>query len=96
MVVSVGRRLDVIDRREDHLREPSPHDVVVGTLDQFVAPGTLEIIGRMRGVTTHRVNARQFCSVIESVSPSWNSFTTFAAVAIVKSLLSRRKPYARR
>ena len=34
-----------------------PIDVVVGTLDQFVAPGTLEIIGRMRGVTTHRVPA---------------------------------------
>lgn len=34
-----------------------PIDVVVGTLDQFVAPGTLEIIGRMRHVTTHRVPA---------------------------------------
>jgi len=34
-----------------------PIDVVVGTLDQFVAPGTLDIIGRMRHVTTHRVPA---------------------------------------
>ena len=34
-----------------------PVDVVVGTLDQFVAPGTLDIIGRMRHVTTHRVPA---------------------------------------
>ena len=32
-------------------------DVVVGTLDQFVAPGTLDIIGRMRHVTTHLVHA---------------------------------------
>jgi pimeloyl-ACP methyl ester carboxylesterase len=32
-------------------------DVVVGSLDQFVAPGTLDIIGRMRHVTTHLVHA---------------------------------------
>ena len=34
-----------------------PIDVVVGTLDEFVAPGTLDIIGKMRHVTTHRVIA---------------------------------------
>ena len=32
-------------------------DVVYGALDQFVAPGTLEIVGRMRHVTMHRVPA---------------------------------------
>ena len=32
-----------------------PVDVVVGTLDQFVAPGTLDIVARMRHVTLRRV-----------------------------------------
>lgn len=34
-----------------------PIDVVYGSLDQFIAPGTLHIIEQMRHVTMHRVEA---------------------------------------
>lgn len=34
-----------------------PVDIVYGMLDQFVAPGTLDIVARMRHVTVHRVLA---------------------------------------
>jgi len=34
-----------------------PIDVVYGSLDQFIAPGTMQIIGQMRHVTMHRVEA---------------------------------------
>lgn len=33
----------------------APVDVVYGGLDQFLAPGTMRIVDRMRHVTTHRV-----------------------------------------
>jgi pimeloyl-ACP methyl ester carboxylesterase len=33
----------------------APVDVVYGTLDQFLAPGPLKIVGQMRNVTMHRV-----------------------------------------
>lgn len=33
----------------------APIDVVYGALDQFLAPGTMRIIGQMRHVTMHRV-----------------------------------------
>lgn len=34
-----------------------PIDVVYGSLDQFIAPGTMQIIGQMRQVTMHKVDA---------------------------------------
>ncbi|MGJ8722639.1 MAG: alpha/beta fold hydrolase [Salinibacterium amurskyense] len=34
-----------------------PIDVVYGSLDQFIAPGTMRIVGQMRQVTMHRVEA---------------------------------------
>ena len=34
-----------------------PIDVVYGSLDQFIAPGTMRIIEQMRHVTMHRVEA---------------------------------------
>jgi pimeloyl-ACP methyl ester carboxylesterase len=34
-----------------------PIDVVYGSLDQFITPGTMQIIGQMRHVTMHRVEA---------------------------------------
>ncbi|MBH0054806.1 MULTISPECIES: alpha/beta fold hydrolase [unclassified Salinibacterium] len=34
-----------------------PIDIVYGTLDQFIAPGTLGIVEQMRHVTMHRVEA---------------------------------------
>src|SRR5690606_24247663 len=33
----------------------APIDVVYGAFDQFLAPGSLKIIERMRGITMHRV-----------------------------------------
>ena len=41
----------------DISRVSVPIDVVYGTLDQFIAPGTLRIIAQMRHVTMHRVDA---------------------------------------
>ncbi|MGV8911568.1 MAG: alpha/beta fold hydrolase [Rhodoglobus sp.] len=35
----------------------APIDVVYGSLDQFIAPGTMRIIGQMRNVTMHKVEA---------------------------------------
>ena len=35
----------------------APIDIVYGALDQFIAPGTLAIVERMRHVTMHRVEA---------------------------------------
>ena len=34
-----------------------PIDVVYGALAQFIAPGTMQIIGQMRHVTMHKVDA---------------------------------------
>lgn len=34
-----------------------PIEVVYGSLDQFIAPGTMRIVGQMRQVTMHRVEA---------------------------------------
>lgn len=41
----------------DLSRVTAPIDVVYGGLDQFIPRGGLEIVGRMRGVTMHRVEA---------------------------------------
>ncbi len=41
----------------DISRVSVPIDVVYGTLDQFIAPGTLRIIAQMRHVTMHKVEA---------------------------------------
>ncbi|PPL17476.1 alpha/beta fold hydrolase [Microterricola pindariensis] len=41
----------------DLSRVTAPIDVVYGALDQFIPRGGLEIVGRMRGVTMHRVEA---------------------------------------
>ncbi|AMB59224.1 alpha/beta fold hydrolase [Microterricola viridarii] len=41
----------------DLARVTAPVDVVYGGIDQFIPRGGLEIVGRMRGVTMHRVEA---------------------------------------
>lgn len=33
----------------------APIDIIYGTFDQFLAPGSMKIVERMRGVTVHRV-----------------------------------------
>ena len=63
-----GRELDAVrqiaralhrvaDPGQRHRSLPVPVDVVYGSLDAFIAPGSMTVIERMRHVTMHRVEA---------------------------------------
>lgn len=90
-VLSLERAIESQTAITDIAATEVPIEVVYGTLDPFLVPGALRIVGRMRHVTMHRVEAgdhlirKRMARVVATAARSLEARTAEGAPSAVRS-----------